>query len=71
MSSDWPVCGISETNAPNRMGTALTHARRYARFTLVGIAGKDDLDAPDLPAAGLNGTTTTPTFVKQAAQLAA
>jgi hypothetical protein len=32
------------------MGAALTYARRYALFTLVGIAGEDDLDAPDLPA---------------------
>jgi hypothetical protein len=28
------------------MGAALTYARRYALFTLVGIAGEDDLDAP-------------------------
>jgi hypothetical protein len=49
MSSDWPVCSISETSAPHRMGAALTYARRYALFTLVGIAGEDDLDAPDLP----------------------
>jgi len=28
----------------------LTYARRYALFTLVGIAGEDDLDAPDLGA---------------------
>ncbi|MGO9682082.1 MAG: ERF family protein [Beijerinckiaceae bacterium] len=48
MSSDWPVCPISETAAPHRMGAALTYARRYALFTLVGIAGEDDLDAPDL-----------------------
>jgi len=27
---------------------ALTYAQRYALFTLVGIAGEDDLDAPDL-----------------------
>src|SRR5262249_16697770 len=32
----------------HRMGAALTYARRYALFTLVGIAGEDDLDAPDL-----------------------
>jgi hypothetical protein len=32
------------------MGAALTYARRYALFTLVGIAGEDDLDAPDLKA---------------------
>jgi hypothetical protein len=31
------------------MGAALTYARRYALFTLVGIAGEDDLDASDLP----------------------
>jgi ERF superfamily len=48
IASDWPVCAISETAAPHRMGAALTYARRYALFTLVGIAGEDDLDAPDL-----------------------
>ena len=48
ISSDWPVCAASETAAPHRMGAALTYARRYALFTLVGIAGEDDLDAPDL-----------------------
>ena len=48
ISSDWPVCAISETATPRRMGAALTYARRYALFTLVGIAGEDDLDAPDL-----------------------
>src|SRR6516164_6284294 len=53
VSSDWPVCPVSETVAPQRLGAALTYARRYALFTLVGIAGEDDLDAPDLPAAGL------------------
>ena len=50
IASDWPVCAISETAAPHRMGTALTYARRYALFTLVGIAGEDDIDAPDLKA---------------------
>jgi hypothetical protein len=48
LSSEWPVCAIAETVAPRRMGAALTYARRYALFTLVGIAGEDDLDAPDL-----------------------
>ena len=48
LSSEWPVCAISETATPRRMGAALTYARRYALFTLVGIAGEDDLDAPDL-----------------------
>jgi ERF superfamily protein len=48
IASDWPVCAVSETAKPHRMGAALTYARRYALFTLVGIAGEDDLDAPDL-----------------------
>ena len=48
LSSEWPVCPIAETATPRRMGAALTYARRYALFTLVGIAGEDDLDAPDL-----------------------
>ena len=48
IASDWPVCALSEVSQPRRMGAALTYARRYALFTLVGIAGEDDLDAPDL-----------------------
>jgi hypothetical protein len=51
ISSVWPVCPVSETAAPHRLGAALTYARRYALFTLVGIAGDDDTDAPDLPLA--------------------
>ena len=50
IASDWPVCGVEETATPHRMGAALTYARRYALFTLVGIAGEDDIDAPDLSA---------------------
>jgi hypothetical protein len=61
IASDWPVCPIAETAAPHRMGAALTYARRYALFTLVGIAGEDDLDAPDLavpasPSSSVNGS---------------
>jgi hypothetical protein len=48
IASDWPVCPVTETAHPQRMGAALTYARRYALFTLVGIAGEDDLDAPHL-----------------------
>ena len=48
IASDWPVCSIADLASPRRMGAALTYARRYALFTLVGIAGEDDLDAPDL-----------------------
>jgi hypothetical protein len=65
IASDWPICAIADTATPRRMGAALTYARRYALFTLVGIAGEDDLDAPDLvtptaPSSGLgppNGST--------------
>jgi len=56
IASDWPVCPIAEMASPQRMGAALTYARRYALFTLVSIAGEDDLDTPDIttcgPAAG-------------------
>jgi hypothetical protein len=55
ISSDWPVCALSEMVTPHRMGKALTFARRYGLFTLAGIAGEDDLDAPDLQ------TPTVPT----------
>jgi hypothetical protein len=57
VSSDWPVCPVADTAAPHKMGAALTYARRYALFTLVGIAGEDDLDAPDLPVVHLSGGT--------------
>ena len=62
IASEWPVCAISETATPRRMGAALTYARRYALFTLVGIAGEDDLDAPDLKAPTLpnRGIVTPP-----------
>jgi ERF superfamily len=73
LSSEWPVCPIAETATPRRMGAALTYARRYALFTLVGIAGEDDLDAPDLGADGnsdtnpaLNIRTSTKTATDEA-----
>ena len=62
IASDWPVCPMSDMNAPQRMGAALTYARRYGLFTLVGIAGEDDLDAPDLNVAN-SGPATTETSV--------
>src|SRR5437764_7193319 len=51
VSSEWPVCQISDIASAQRVGAALTYARRYALFTLVGITGEDDLDAPDLDVA--------------------
>ena len=59
ISSEWPVCPISDITAAQRMGAALTYARRYALFALVGIAGEDDLDAPDL-GAGSNPAADLP-----------
>src|SRR5258708_2034565 len=52
IASDWPVCPIAGIASPQRMGAALTYARRSALFTLVGIAGEDDLDAPDITTCG-------------------
>jgi hypothetical protein len=69
IASDWPVCTLSDMAAPRRMGAALTYARRYSLFSLVGIAGEDDLDAPYLacqPGEGAqtagNGTDRCPKF---------
>jgi hypothetical protein len=49
ISSEWPVCAVADTASPQRMGAALTYARRHSLFALVGIAGEDDLDAPEQP----------------------
>jgi ERF superfamily protein len=48
------------------LGAALTYARRYALFTLVGIAGEDDVDAPDLtvPPAQTAGIEKPPPSMK-------
>ena len=48
ISSDWPVCQLSETSAPRRMGAALTYASALCPFHV----GRDRrrgtiLDAPD------------------------
>jgi hypothetical protein len=45
---------------PKLMGAALTYARRYGLFTLVGLAGEDDLDAPELPAGDADSTAAEP-----------
>ena len=69
ISSDWPVCPISETGNPHRMGAALTYARRYALFALVGIAGEDDLDAPDIIATEPSAATNVPNDTNQSARI--
>jgi hypothetical protein len=50
LSSEWPVCPISETTAPKRMGAALIYARPLHPGR---DRGEDDLDAPDLDASGV------------------
>src|SRR5262249_44461152 len=60
ISSEWPVCTIADIASAQRMGAALTYARRYALFTLVGIAGEDDLDAPDLDTTSKTGFEEPP-----------
>jgi hypothetical protein len=60
ISSEWPVCTIADIASAQRMGAALTYARRYALFTLVGIAGEDDLDAPDPDAMSKTGVVEPP-----------
>jgi hypothetical protein len=69
IGSDWPVCAITETAAPHRMGAALTYARRYALFTLVGIAGEDDLDAPDVVSPTAPETKVDPSFAHRNSNL--
>jgi ERF superfamily len=69
IASDWPVCAISETATPHRMGAALTYARRYALFTLVGIAGEDDLDAPDLDSPTTPQTKSSPSSINRNGRL--
>src|SRR5262249_47185531 len=61
LSSDWPVYPLSAMAAPHKMGAALTYARRYALFTLVGIAGEDDLDAPSIKLDGGTAGPSNPT----------
>ena len=63
IASDWPVCPLAELAWPQRMGAALTYARRYALFTLVGIAGEDDLDAPDLPIQSTSAPIHSPSLL--------
>lgn len=47
IASDQLVCPTGNRNA-QRMGAVLAYAHRCALFTLVGIVGEKNLDAPDL-----------------------
>ena len=70
IAGDWPVGPLSLAQEPHRMGTALTYARRYALFALIGIAGDDDLDAPDLEITAVAGPALTPERGEEAAEVA-
>jgi hypothetical protein len=48
VATTWPVCRLGDVADPKLLGAALTYARRYSLFALVGITGDDDLDAPEL-----------------------
>jgi ERF superfamily len=63
IASEWPVCPVADLASPRRMGAALTYARRYALFTLVGIAGEDDLDAPDIHETNVSSPGSAGNFV--------
>ncbi|PSO23668.1 ERF family protein [Bradyrhizobium sp. MOS002] len=52
VSSELPVCNVSDIEAPHRLGAALTYARRYALFAMVGMAGEDEPEAPEDEATG-------------------
>jgi len=54
------MVNLTTTLAHASGGAALTYARRYALFTLVGIAGEDDLDAPNLCAGPIAPSSTGP-----------
>jgi hypothetical protein len=42
LSGEYPVCRVA--TEPQKMGAALTYARRFALFSLVGVSGDDDDD---------------------------
>lgn len=43
IEGEWPVANWTKLT-PQQMGSALTYARRYSLFSLVGISGADDDD---------------------------
>jgi hypothetical protein len=45
------------------MGAALSYARRYCLFTIVGLAGEDDIEPPDLPTREQPASQTSGTVI--------
>jgi hypothetical protein len=58
MASSYPVCRLSGEH--QKMGAALTYARRYALCSMIGVAAEDDTDAQGAAEidAPRNGTKT-------------
>ena len=54
IKSEWPVVKLPAP--PQVIGSALTYARRYTLFALVGIAGDDDDDGNAASAKGVNAS---------------
>ena len=48
IASDWPVCAVARLRRTASHGRGADLCPPLCLFTLVGIAGEDDLDAPDL-----------------------
>jgi len=63
ISSLWPVCHIVDIGHPKLMGAALSYARRYCLFTIVGLAGEDDVEPPDLPTGEQPSSRTSATVI--------
>jgi ERF superfamily len=60
LSSEWPVCAVSETVAPRRMGAALSYARRYPSSLLWALQARTTLMPRILPKAGRRMPPTKP-----------
>ena len=59
IESEYPVSGFSK---PQEMGSAMTYARRYSLFAMVGVAGEDDDDGN---AAQESSASSQPATVKK------
>lgn len=58
MTSDYPVCRINGDH--QKMGAALTYARRYALTSMVGVAAEEDTDGQGAAEAASNAKVRNP-----------
>ncbi len=64
LSSDYPVCSISGEH--QKMGAALTYAKRYALTSLTGIAADDDTDGQNAEAVAVpNGRKSSASLKRE------